>query len=482
MEKSLKKNVLSGVIWQYVQRLGNQSISFIVSIILARLLVPEDFGTVALLGVFISISNIFIDSGFGNALIQSKEIDDTDCSSVFYLNIGVSLLIYSIVFCIAPWIEEFYAMPQLSLLLRVLALQIVMMAIGCVQSSLLIRWMKFHINFYIGITSTILSSIVGISLAYFGFGVWSIVTSQLTSQLCIMIGLWILVGWRPKLVFSIKRILCLFSYGSRILAGSLISVICNNIFNLVIGKRYTAVDLGFYNRGQLLPNTIIDTAANSVNGVLFPALSSIQNNRERHKSVIRRSEKMISFIVFFISAMMLALSTDIVKFLLGEKWLPAVPFMRIVCLTLCLSPISVLNQSIQTTLGRSDIYLKTTIWSKTVAILLIIIGSYVNVYIMVLAGTVASFCTFFITGIYNKQLIGYSFIDQMRDIAPAFFLSILSGIAAYGVSLLGMNVFMNLIIGAFTGSFLYFGLAYILKYEAMLFLADNIRQVYFKIK
>ena len=279
MADSLKRSVLSGVVWQYVQKLGSQAVQFVVSIILARLLCPEDFGMIALLGVFISLSNLFIDSGFGNALIQRKNIDDIDCSSVFYLNITVSIVIYFIVFFSAPLVASFYGMPQLIPLLRVLALQIILMAFGCVQQSMLIRQMKFYLNFYINISGTIFASATGVTMAYLGFGVWSIASSQLVGQSVILLGLWTLVGWRPKAKFSYSRIKELFGYGSKILAGSIIGVLYNNLYSIVIGKRYSAADLGFYNRGQLLPNTIIDTAANSVNGVLFPALSSIQDRK-----------------------------------------------------------------------------------------------------------------------------------------------------------------------------------------------------------
>ncbi|CCY49864.1 MULTISPECIES: lipopolysaccharide biosynthesis protein [Bacteroides] len=478
MSESLKKNVLTGVIWQYVQKLGTQAVQFIVSIILARLLCPEDFGTIALLGVFISLSNLLIDSGFGNALIQRKNIDDIDCSSVFYLNIGVSLIIYLIVFLCAPFVASFYKIPQLTILLRVLSLQIIFMAFGCVQQSMLVREMKFNLNFYINITGAICSSITGVCMAYTGFGVWSIVSSQLVGRFCSLIGLWLLVGWRPKVQFSFIRIRELFSYGSKILVGSIIIVLYNNLYNIVIGKRYTAADLGYYNRGQLLPNTIIDAAANSVNGVLFPALSSLQNDKERHKMVIRRSERMISFVVFFLAAMMFALAPNVISLLLGEKWLPAVPFMRIVCITLSISPISVLNQSIQTTLGHSDLFLKTTMWSNIVAIVLIFTGSLVNLYVMVTAGSFAAISTLIITGSYNNRLIGYSAREHISDIAPAIILSSVTAVVVYLVTLSGINNVLTIIIGGMIGMCTYSILAYILKFEAMLFIVENAKAIY----
>ena len=478
MADSLKRRVLSGAVWQYVQKLGSQAVQFVVSIILARLLCPENFGMIALLGVFISLSNLFIDSGFGNALIQRKNIDDIDCSSVFYLNITVSIVIYFIVFLSAPPVASFYGMPQLIPLLRVLALQIILMAFGCVQQSMLIRQMKFYLNFYINISGTIFASITGVTMAYLGFGVWSIASSQLVGQSVILLGLWTLVGWRPKAKFSYSRIKELFGYGSKILAGSIIGILYNNLYNIVIGKRYSAADLGFYNRGQLLPNTIIDTAANSVNGVLFPALSSIQDDKDRHKTVIRRSERMISFVVFFLAAMMFALAPNIICLLLGEKWLPAVPFMRIVCITLSISPISVLNQSIQTTLGRSDLFLKTTMRSKIVAIAIIVAGSLVNLYVMVMAGALASVCTLIITSRYNKQLIDYSTSEHIRDLLPALTSSIIVAVVVFLITLIGFNDIITILIGGIIGSCLYATMAYIAKFEAIFFIVGNIQTLY----
>lgn len=452
-------------------------IHFVVSLVLARLLAPEDFGTIALLGVFIAISNIFIDSGFGNALIQRKEIDDIDTSSVFYLNVVVSLIIYSIVFLCAPIVANFYEMPLITPLLRVLAIQVVIMAFGCVQQSMLVRLMKFKFKFYIGMISVIISSATGIGMAYAGMGVWSIVLSQLMAQLCTCIGLWIFVAWRPKWTFSWERIKSLFSYGSRILGGSIINVIYNNIYNLVIGKKYSSSDLGFYNRGQLLPTTVIDTASTSFNSVLFPALSSIQDDKARYKTLIRRSAKMISFVVFFLAALMLSFSPQIIRLLLGEKWLPAVPFMCIVCCTVCINPLIVINQTISTSLGKSNFYMKTTFASKFIAIGLIALGSMYDVYLMVIAGAVANLLTLIITAKYNKPLIGYTYRDMLQDYMPPLLLSALAcGSSYFIVSLISVNYFIDLTIGGMLSALLYLTLAYATKQESLYSMIELIKR------
>ena len=477
MSGSLKHNIISGFAWQYIQRIGDQMIHFIVSLVLARLLMPEDFGTVALLGVFIAISNIFVDSGFGNALIQRKEIDDIDTSSVFYLNIVISIIIYSIVFLCAPFVSIFYGMPQLTALLRVLSIQVVIMSFGCVQQSMLVRQMKFKFKFYIGMISVIVSSTIGIGMAYSGMGVWSIVLSQTAAQLCTCVGLWYFVAWRPKWAFSWERIKSLFSYGSRILGGSIVNVIYNNIYNLVIGKRYSSSDLGFYNRGQLLPTTVIDTVSTSFNSVLFPALSSIQDDKVRYKSLIRKSAKMISFVVFFLAALMLVFSPQIIRLLLGEKWLSAVPFMCIVCCTVCINPLIVINQTISTSLGKSDFYMKTTIASKFIAIGLIAIGSLYSVYMMVIAGAVANILTLLITARYNNPLIGYTYKEMLQDYVPSLLLSALAcGLSIFIVSFIPVYYIIGLIIGGLLSVFLYLIMAYVTKQESLTYIQQMFRK------
>lgn len=473
---NLKSKVIRGIFWQYFQRIGNQLVHFLVSIVLARLLTPENFGTIALIGVFISISNIFIDSGFGSALIQKKDIDSKDCSSVFYLNMGVSILLYALIFMIAPIIAKFYNQTEVCSLLRVLSVQILFMGLCCVQNSILVRNMKFKINFIVNIIATIISCCVGILMAYKGFGVWSLVYSQLTMQISVAIGLWYLVRWMPKFEFSFERVKILFAYSSKILGGSLISVIYNNLYNLIIGKCYTTAELGYYNRGQLIPTSVMETAANSLNGVLFPALSNVQSQRERHLYIIRQSEKLTSFIVFFVSAMMIVLAPTIIELLLGEKWLAAVPFMQIVSVTLSIAPLYILNQSIQTSVGRSDLYLKSTGLSKIISIVIIVLGALVNVYVMVIAGTIANIVTVFITGRYNKELVGYSLYEQFSDIMPSLLLSVAGGIIVYSFTLFHLSNILTLILGGLIGSLVYLGMAYLIKLEALMYLLSLIRK------
>lgn len=476
MENNLKSKVLSGLFWQYFQRIANQLVGFIVSIILARLLLPEDFGVVALMGVFITVSNIFIDSGFGNALIQRKSIDELDTSSVFYINLFVSFFLYGLLFIISPVIARYYGMPSLSDFLRVQAVQIIIMAFYCVQHSMLVRNMKFKINFYVNFTAVLISAIVGITLAYNAYGVWSLIFSQLSMQFVCCVGLWLLVGWRPKLKFSFKRLQSLLGYSSRILGGSLLHVIYNNVYNLVIGKQYTSSQLGYYNRGQLIPTIIIDNAANTINGVMFSALSSIQDDKERFLSVVRKMVSIVAFIVFLIVSLMLPLASDVISLLLTDKWLPSVPFMRIVCLTVCFTPFILINSAILTSLGESDKYLKTTIISKILSIILILGASLIGIYYMVGAGSIAAVVSVIVTGYWNEKLINYSRMTFLQDILPSMLLGCISACLAYCVTLFKMNSLITLLLGGGVGIIFYLCGAYIFKFRQIQTIVEIIRK------
>lgn len=465
MRDSFKGKILSGLFWQYFQRIANQLVHFVVSIILARLLLPEDFGLVALIGFFITVSNIFIDSGFGNALIQRKTIDELDTSSVFYTNLSVGLFFYILLFIISPIVARYYDLPSLCNLLRVQALQIILMAFYCVQNAMLVRSMKFKINFYVNFVAVVISAIVGITLAYNDYGVWSLVLSQLSMQFVCCLGLWLFVRWRPKLIFSFDRLKKLFGYSSRILGGSLLHVIYNNVYNLVIGKQYSSTQLGFYNRGQLIPTIIIDNAANTINGVMFPALSSIQDDKERFLSVVRKMVSIVAFIVFFIISLLLPLSSNIISLLLTDKWLPCVPFMQIVCLTVCFTPFILINSAILTSLGESNKYLKTTVVSKVISILLIFAASFVDIYYMVGAGCIAAIISVIITGRWNRSLIDYSFLTFLKDIIPSMLVGGISACLVYYITLLDLNSFAMLVVGGGGGVIFYLSMAYVFKFK-----------------
>lgn len=473
---TFRSKILGGLFWQYFQRIGAQTVSFVVSIILARLLLPSDFGSIALIGVFITISNIFIDSGLGNALIQRKSIDELDRSTVFFVNLALAVVLYILIFFTAPLVADYYASPVLCPLLRVLSLQLITMALCCVQNAVLVREMKFKFNFYVNICAVIVSAMVGISCAYNGLGVWSLVFSQLAMQLVNVVGYWKLVGWRPHLVFSLSRLRTLFDYGSKILAGSLMNVIYNNIYNLVIGKKYSASELGYYNRGQIIPTMIVENAANTINSVMFPALAGMQDDKERFLSIVRRMVSTVAFIVSLLMGILLPLSKAVISFLLTDRWLPAVPFMQIVCITVCFTPFILINSAILTALGESAKYLKAVTLSKLLSIAIIFAASFINVYIMVAMGAVVAIVSVAIMGSWNNSLIAYSRSMFLADILPSMLLGLTTAVAVFAITLFNFGSFITILLGGTGGSAVFLGGAWLLRFKQIGFIKDIIKK------
>ena len=297
-ELDIKKIVVSSLVWKFMERTGAQGIQFIVQILLARILLPQDYGLISLVTIFITIANVFVQSGFNTALIQKKDADEVDFSSVFYLSLGVSIIMYILTFFGAPLVADFYREPELTIVLRVLAITLFLGALNSIQNAVVAKRMQFKKLFFSSLGASLISGVAGIILAYLGFGVWALVFQQIFSQASITIILWFTVKWRPMIVFSIKRVKGLFHYGSKILASSLINTIYMNLTNLVIGKIYTPEVLGMYNRGEQFPQLIVNNINGSIQSVMLPTLSSEQDNKERIKNIVRRSIVTSSFIIF----------------------------------------------------------------------------------------------------------------------------------------------------------------------------------------
>jgi len=327
-----KSMVLSSLFWKLMERSGTQGIGFIISMVLARLLLPEDYGLIALVTIFIVLANVFVQSGFNTALIQKKNADEVDFSSVFYLSLVVAALLYVIIYFSAPFIATFYSQPLLVPVLRVLSITLFIGAFNSIQNAFVARNMLFKRLFISSLGALIVSGIVGIVAAYQGWGVWALVAHQLTNQLTIAIILWFTVKWRPHLLFSFKRVKTLFAYGSKLLASALIDTLYRDLRTLIIARMYTPAMLGFYNRGQKFPELIVTNINGSIQSVMLPALSAHQDNRKRVKDMMRRAIVTSSFLIFPMMVGMAVVAEPLVKIVLTEKWLPAVPFLQIFCL------------------------------------------------------------------------------------------------------------------------------------------------------
>ncbi|QBO59683.1 lipopolysaccharide biosynthesis protein [Chryseobacterium salivictor] len=474
--ENIKSKVLSGLFWQYLQRFSTQGIQLLISIILARLLLPKDFGVIALIGVFITMSSVLIDSGFSNALIQKKEADNKDFSSVFILNLVLSLFLYSVLFFIAPWVAQFYEEPLLTPVLRVIGLTIVLNALTIIQTVVLSREMQFRKSFNINVVSTIISGFIGIGMAYSGYGVWSLVFSQLTARIVSTGLLWYYIRWKPALIFSLNRIKILFHYGSKILLGALFNTLYNNVYAIVIGKQYNSTVLGYYNRGALMPTLVVDSISNSLGAVMFPALSAHQNDKPAIKRMVKRMLQNSAAIVFFLMAVLIVIAEPLVSILLTDKWLPAVPYLQLVSITVAFYPLIAINASAITSVGKSGKYLQVTMISKLLSLALIVAAIPFGVYTMVVAGAVASFVSTFVSAWPSKAAIGYSAFEQWKDVLPIFILAIVSGLAAWPVSYLGLNHWVTLFAQSAITSLIYFTGAYLLKLQLLIDLQQLIKQ------
>lgn len=471
-ETNMKSKVLSGLFWKVMENGGTQGIQFVVSIILAKLLTPEEYGVVGLITIFITIANVFVQNGFNTALIQKKNADDVDFSSVFYLSLGVAAIMYVILFAGAPFIASFYEEPELVLIIRVLAITLFFGAVTSVQNAAVARRMEFRGLFFATLTAVIISGALSIVMAYKGMGVWALVGQQLAYFFFLMIVLFVTVSWKPKLLFSLTRVKTLFSFGWKLLCSSLIDTVYNNIYGLVIGKAYNNEMLGYYNRGDQFPKLITNNLGIAIQSVMLPAFSANQSDKQKVKSMVRRSIVTSSFVILPMMAGLIAVAEPMVVVLLGEQWLPCVPFLQLMCVAYSFWPIHIANLQAINAMGRSDTFLKLEIIKKTVGVAGLIIGIGFNVYVLVILKAVIDFICTFINAWPNKKLLDYSIIEQWKDILPSMGISIIMGICAYSMQFVISNSLICLVVQVVIGAVVYVGLAKLFRMESFSYLVD----------
>ncbi|WP_338192420.1 lipopolysaccharide biosynthesis protein [Aerococcus viridans] len=472
-----KSNILSSLFWKLMERGGTQGIQFIVQIVLARLLSPEEYGIIAIVMVFILLANVFVESGFNTALIQKKDADEVDFSSVLYLSLGVASILYGIIFITAPFIASFYDQPILVKVLRVLSITLFIGAFNSIQNAFVARNMLFKKLFASSLGAVTISGIVGVIAAYSGLGVWALVAQQLTNQLMIAIILWFTVKWRPHLLFSFKRVKVLFSYGSKLLASALIDTLYRELRTLIIGKMYTPLMLGYYNRGQQFPQLIVSNINGSIQSVMLPALSSHQDNRKRVKEMMRRAIVSSSFLIFPMMVGMAVVAEPLVEIVLTDKWLPAVPFLQIACFTFALWPIHTANLQAINAMGRSDIFLRLEIIKKIMGLIILGISLPFGVYAIALGGVFSGLIGTFINAYPNKELLNYSYKEQWLDIMPSLLISLIMGGIVYLFNFLSFPAWQVLILQIVSGGIIYILLANIFKIESLTYLVETMKQL-----
>lgn len=415
MGESEKKQVIHGAFWKFAERIAAQLVSLVVSIVLARLLSPTEYGTISLIMVFITIANVFVNSGFGLALIQKKDADSLDFSSVFYFSLGFTGLIYIILFFGAVPISEFYDMPILIPVLRVLAISVPIMGINSVQQAYVARKMQFKLFFYATFIGTVISAVVGISLAYSGFGVWALVAQTLTNNVIDTIVLQRTIKWKITREFSFGRIKSLLSYGWKLLLQSLILQIYSSLRSLLIGKFYTTEDLSYYTKGNQFPELISSNIDTGINTALFPIMSKAQDSIERVKSMARKTTNFTSYVMSPILIGFMAVAEPFISLLLTDKWLPCVPYLRICCIILLFrAPQTAILQAIKA-IGRSDVVLKVDVPIRIFSIIVLCISLQHSVYVFALSEIAVTLFGTVLYVIAAKQMINYSCIEVCND-------------------------------------------------------------------
>jgi len=472
MSKGVGGSITKNFMWRLMERLGAQGISFIVSIILARLLSPEVYGVIALVLVFTTILQVFVDSGLGNALIQKKTADDTDFSSVFYFNVAFGLALYGIMFLIAPLIAAFYQNAELTDIIRVLSLTVVISSIKNVQQAYVARNMMFKRFFWSTIGGTVVAACVGIAMAYKGYGVWALVALNLTNLLIDTAVLWITVQWRPRLLFSWERLKGLLSFGWKLLVGRLVETVYSELHSLIIGKRYTSEALAHYNRGKQYPNIVVTNIDYSITSVLFPVMSSVQEDKEKCQSIVRRA---IITNIYLIAPLMMGLAVcaePIVRLMLTDKWLPCIPYLRVFCFTMTFLTFNTANMNTYRSLGRSDIYLKVEMIRKAVGLIVLAATMWFGVMWIAYGEILVTLISMAITAAPNKKMIGYGFLDQMQDVIVILLLTLVMGGCVYLVGCIPVSDGVLLLIQVITGVAVYIIGSWMLKLDAFHYLAN----------
>lgn len=475
----IKSKSLAGFFWRFLEQTGSQGVNFVVSIILARIILPEDYGIIAIANVFIVLLNVFINCGMGSALVQKKDADDLDFSTIFYFNLVTCSLLYLLLFGAAPYIAGFYNMPDLKAVIRVMGLTLVISGVKGVQQSYVSRNLLFKKFFFATLGGTLFAAALGIYMAYAGYGVWALIVQSLVNHFIDTVILWLMVKWRPKLMFSMQRLKILFSYGWKLLISGLLDKGANSLRSLIIGKVYTSADLAQYNKGRSWPSLIVDNVNASIDSVLFPVMSKAQDNPAQVKAITRRSIRTGTYVMAPLLMGLAFIGEPLVRFVLTERWLPSVFFMRIICVTYMFFPIHTANLSAIKALGRSDLTLRLQIGKQVINIITVIATMFISVKAIALGGIVSSVLSQIINAYPNKKLMNYGYLEQLKDIIPNILLAVGIGAVVYCVSFLGLPDLFTLIIQIPLGIVLYIFGSILFRLESFYYVLGTIKQLVF---
>ncbi len=473
---NIKAKAVSGIIWKFAERWSAQIVSFVVSIVLARLLMPAQYGEVAMILVFINIADVFVSDGFSTALIQKKDADKTDFSTMFYCSLAISVLFYGILFFSAPLIARFYNNENLIWLLRIFSLKLPIASINSIQHAYVSRNMLFKKFFFSTIIGTVTSGIVGIAMAYFGCGTWSLIAQYLVNSVMDTAILFITIDWRPTRDFSRSSAKALLSYGWKITLGSLLNSVYNECRSLVIGKKYTSDDLAYYNKGKQFPTLFTTNVNSAIGSVTFPLISDYSDDKQMMKKIARKSMQLTSYVTFPLMLGLLAVSKPLIIILLTEKWIIAVWFLRVACIGEMLQPINTVNLQLIKASGRSDLFLKMEIIKKLTGVLMVVAAMSFGVKAIAISDICAVVFANIVNAVPNKKLVGYSYFEQIRDLLPNMLCAAVMFGAAFAISFIGLNVYLTIILQVITGAAVYLLLSVVFRIKAFYALIDLVKQ------
>ncbi|GHE39719.1 lipopolysaccharide biosynthesis protein [Sphingobacterium griseoflavum] len=428
---SLKQQAFTGVVWTFAEQFGSQIVGFLTSLVLARLLLPADFGTIALFGVVMAIAKVFLDSGLAGSLIRTAEADERDYSTVFWFNLAAGLILYILVFFIAPLVSKFYDLPLLSPLIRVYALILLIDSFVTVQSVQFVKRLDFKTNFKIQLPSIILGGIAGVSFAYLGFGAWSLVYASLVQNGIFTLQYWLYSDWRPSFVFDKAKFKYHFNYGSGLMLSGLLDVTFNNIYTILIGKKYSTVELGFYNRADSLKQLPVNNISNALNKVSFPLFAKISHDDALLKDAYKKILSIVIFVIAPIIAFMVISAEPLIRFLLTDKWLAAVPYFQILAIAGVLYPIHAYNLNVLKVKGRSDLFLRLEIFKKILVVIVVLASLPFGIFGLLWGQVITSVLALFINTHYTGKFLKYSVFSQIRDLMPSLLLASLCALAVY---------------------------------------------------
>ena len=476
--------VLKSLAWKFMERGGVQVVQFIIGIILARILTPFDYGAVALITIFTSIAAVFVQSGLSSALIQKENADKTDFSSVTVYCFALAVFIYGLLFASAPYIANFYNMPQLKSVLRVMALILFPGALTSVQLAVLTKQLAFKKQFFAGMSTVILSGILGIYLAVKGYGVWALVYQQLSYQVFLFILLLFISPWRPSLDFSYQRTKSLLAYGSKLLGATLIDTVYHNLESFILGKKYSAEILAFCNKGKMFPLILIDNIDGAIQNVMFPVYSKQQSNLVTLKQMLRRTMATSTFLVFPAMLGLACVAKPLVLIVLGEKWLPAVPYLQLYCLISMCFPLQTANLQAINAIGRSDIYFKLMLFKRLggVALLALAVVLFNTPFSIIWACLITEILAILINIFPNKKLLNYTPKEMFGDMVNNLIIGIIMAVISYGISFIGLSVWICLPLQCFAGIVSYIFLALIFKNPNLIYFWEKFKLVKGKLK